>query len=57
MKFTTFVAAAFSLCAASLVHAGMVYIPVREEMVVPKSDGDCPFGVVTPMGCAKLRKD
>ncbi|KAL2269626.1 hypothetical protein VTJ83DRAFT_1810 [Remersonia thermophila] len=57
MKLTTFAAAAFSLCAASLAQAGIVYIPIRQEMVVPKSSGDCPFGVVTPMGCAKLRKN
>ncbi|KAL2122210.1 hypothetical protein VTJ04DRAFT_2665 [Mycothermus thermophilus] len=58
MKFTTFAAAVFSLCTASLVHAGIVYIPIREEMVVSKGEtfGDCPFGVITPMGCAKLRK-
>jgi hypothetical protein len=54
MKFTTFAAAVFSLCTASLVHAGIVYIPIREEMVVSKGEtfGDCPFGVITPMGCA-----
>lgn len=42
--------AVLSLC-ASLASAGVVTIPIKQEQVVDKTDGDCFFGVVTPMGC------
>ncbi|KAI8632770.1 hypothetical protein F5Y19DRAFT_329522 [Xylariaceae sp. FL1651] len=52
MKTTTLLIA---LC-ASLASAGVVITPVRQDQVVPKVAGDCFFGVVTPQGCAPLRK-
>lgn len=54
MKATTLTAALFALC-ASLVSAGVVIVPIRADQVVPKSPGDCFFGVTTPQGCGCVR--
>lgn len=35
----------------ALVSAGIVITPIEEDQIVPKSSGDCFFGVVTPQGC------
>ncbi|KAK3330496.1 hypothetical protein B0H66DRAFT_598034 [Apodospora peruviana] len=43
-----------SLC-VSLVSAGVVITPIRQEQVVVKNDDDCFFGVTTPQGCGPLR--
>ncbi len=51
MKPATLAAALVSLCCASLASAGVVTIPIKADQVVPKSDGDCFFGVATPLGC------
>jgi len=51
MKITTLAAVAVTLC-TSLASAGMVLIPVFSDQVVQKQAGDCPYGVVTPIGCA-----
>lgn len=37
--------------AASMASAGVVITPIRANQVVPKTDDDCFFGVVTPQGC------
>ncbi|KAF4989332.1 hypothetical protein FGRMN_9174 [Fusarium graminum] len=37
---------------ASFVSAGIVVTPVFFNQIVEKLSGDCPFGVVTPQGCA-----
>jgi hypothetical protein len=50
MRLATVTAAVLSLC-VSLVSAGVVTIPIKQDQVVEKSDGDCFFGVVTPQGC------
>lgn len=50
MKLAAFAAAALSLC-VSLASAGVVRTPIRPDQVVPKTDGDCFFGVTTPQGC------
>ncbi|KAI1181137.1 hypothetical protein F4777DRAFT_3642 [Nemania sp. FL0916] len=47
MRVTTFLVA---LC-ASLASAGVVITPIAQDQVVPKVEGDCYFGVVTPAGC------
>ncbi|KAI1329917.1 hypothetical protein F5Y16DRAFT_396785 [Xylariaceae sp. FL0255] len=52
MKISAVVLAVF----ASLASAGVVIVPVTEDMVVQKIAGDCFFGVATPAGCAPLRK-
>jgi hypothetical protein len=49
MKFSTL---ATLVLGASLAAAGMVTIPAFEDQAVEKLSGDCPYGVVTPMGCA-----
>lgn len=36
---------------ASLASAGIVITPVYSAQVVPKSNGDCFFGEITPQGC------
>jgi hypothetical protein len=38
--------------AAALASAGVVIIPVESNQVVAANNGDCFFGVVTPLGCA-----
>jgi hypothetical protein len=48
---TTFFVALLS-AAASIVSAGIVVTPVFFDQIVEKISGDCPFGVVTPQGCA-----
>lgn len=54
MKITTFVALAVSLY-TSAASAGMVLIPAFPDQAVAKQSGDCPYGVVTPIGCAPAR--
>ncbi|EQB54791.1 hypothetical protein K456DRAFT_1723676 [Colletotrichum gloeosporioides 23] len=44
-----------TLC-ASMVSAGVVITPVKQNQVVPANSGDCFFGVTTPQGCAPLRR-
>lgn len=39
------------LWTASLASAGIVITPIKDNMMVPKTSGDCFFGVVTPQGC------
>ncbi|KAG8671355.1 hypothetical protein FPOAC2_04692 [Fusarium poae] len=51
---TTFFVALLS-AAASIVSAGIVVTPVFFDQIVEKISGDCPFGVVTPQGCARQR--
>ncbi|KAH6894077.1 hypothetical protein B0T10DRAFT_558242 [Thelonectria olida] len=41
--------------AASLVSAGIVITPIFGNQIVPKSSGDCPYGVITPQGCGPKR--
>ncbi|CCT70754.1 hypothetical protein FOQG_01521 [Fusarium oxysporum f. sp. raphani 54005] len=53
MKTTVFVT--LLSAAASLVSAGIVVTPVFFNQIVEKLSGDCPFGVVTPQGCAPQR--
>ncbi|KAL5628358.1 hypothetical protein BROUX41_003106 [Berkeleyomyces rouxiae] len=44
--------AAFNLASASILIT-----PVFSDQVLgTKNKGDCPYGVVTPEGCAPLRK-
>lgn len=50
MKTTLFVT--LLSATASLVSAGIVVTPVFFNQIVEKLSGDCPFGVVTPQGCA-----
>ena len=50
MKSSTVAALAATLY-ASLASAGMVTVPVFDNQAVEKKSGDCPYGVVTPMGC------
>ena len=40
-----------ALGAAALATAGIVITPIRDNMIVSKSSGDCFFGVTTPQGC------
>ncbi|KAI1111893.1 hypothetical protein F5Y14DRAFT_423968 [Nemania sp. NC0429] len=40
---------------ASLASAGVIITPITKDQVVPKVEGDCFFGVVTPTGCGPLR--
>jgi hypothetical protein len=42
--------AVLALC-ASIASAGVVITPIRANQVVPKTNDDCAFGVVTPHGC------
>ncbi|EGX95034.1 hypothetical protein CCM_03306 [Cordyceps militaris CM01] len=51
-----FSAVALLLWAASLTSAGIVITPIRDDQVVPKTSGDCFFGVVTPQGCGPKRR-
>ncbi|KAK3900840.1 hypothetical protein C8A05DRAFT_35502 [Staphylotrichum tortipilum] len=53
MKFPALATALLSLCLS--VSAGVVRTPITPDQVVPKSDGDCFFGVTTPQGCGPLR--
>ncbi|KAK1758599.1 hypothetical protein QBC47DRAFT_399496 [Echria macrotheca] len=39
----------------SLVSAGVVITPIRQDQVVTKNSDDCYFGVTTPQGCGPLR--
>ncbi|OAA48608.1 hypothetical protein NOR_01858 [Metarhizium rileyi] len=41
--------------AASIVGAGIVITPIKDDQIVPSSSGDCFFGVVTPQGCGPKR--
>ncbi|KXX74356.1 hypothetical protein MMYC01_208373 [Madurella mycetomatis] len=50
MKPAAIAATLLSLC-VSLATAGVVSIPITQDQVVDKTDGDCFFGVVTPQGC------
>ncbi|KAJ4147845.1 hypothetical protein LMH87_002347 [Akanthomyces muscarius] len=43
------------LWTASLASAGIVITPISDNMLVPKTPGDCFFGVVTPQGCGPKR--
>ncbi len=36
---------------ASLASAGVVITPIFSNQVVKKLSSDCPYGVVTPIGC------
>ncbi|PKS09375.1 hypothetical protein jhhlp_003989 [Lomentospora prolificans] len=54
MKITTLATLAVTLC-TSFASAGMVLIPVFPDQTVQKQSGDCPYGVVTPIGCAPGR--
>ncbi|SPN99785.1 uncharacterized protein DNG_02637 [Cephalotrichum gorgonifer] len=56
MRISTFATLAVTLY-ASLAAAGMVLTPVFEDQAVEKLAGDCPYGVVTPMGCGPGRKN
>ncbi|KAL2149801.1 hypothetical protein VTH82DRAFT_7477 [Thermothelomyces myriococcoides] len=56
MKLAAFAATALSLC-ASLVSAGVVRTPILPDQVVPKTGGDCYYGVTTPQGCGPLRNN
>ncbi|KAI0476183.1 hypothetical protein GGR56DRAFT_458759 [Xylariaceae sp. FL0804] len=47
----TFAAALLALAAASLASAGVVTTPIFADQIVPRSSGDCFFGVSTPSGC------
>lgn len=51
MRISAVAALAVSLY-ASFAAAGMVLIPVFDDQAVDKESGDCPYGVVTPQGCA-----
>lgn len=51
MKISTVAALAVSLY-ASFAAAGMVLVPVFDDQAVDKEPGDCPYGIVTPQGCA-----
>lgn len=51
MRISTVAALAVSLY-ASFAAAGMVLVPTFDDQAVDKQPGDCPYGVVTPMGCA-----
>ncbi|KAL2112814.1 hypothetical protein VUR80DRAFT_6385 [Thermomyces stellatus] len=55
MRFSTVAALAVSLY-ASFAAAGMVLVPVFEDQAVEKQPGDCPYGIVTPQGCAPARQ-
>ncbi|KAH6981842.1 hypothetical protein BKA56DRAFT_672638 [Ilyonectria sp. MPI-CAGE-AT-0026] len=39
----------------SVVSAGIVITPIFSNQIVPKSAGDCPYGVITPQGCGPKR--
>ncbi|KAM0279688.1 hypothetical protein ACHAQH_004490 [Verticillium albo-atrum] len=41
---------------ASFASAAVVITPVAQNQVVNRVSGDCFYGVVTPQGCAPLRK-
>ncbi|KAL2158456.1 hypothetical protein VTH06DRAFT_4504 [Thermothelomyces fergusii] len=56
MKLAACAAAALALC-GSLVSAGVVRTPILPDQVVPKTKGDCYFGVTTPQGCGPLRNN
>ncbi|EFY93067.1 hypothetical protein MAC_00850 [Metarhizium acridum CQMa 102] len=43
--------------AASIVSAGIVITPIRDDQIVPRMGGDCFFGQVTPQGCGVERFD
>ncbi|KAI5464494.1 hypothetical protein BGZ63DRAFT_421519 [Mariannaea sp. PMI_226] len=49
------IAFALLTSAASLVSAGIVITPIFGNQIVPKSSGDCPYGVTTPQGCGPRR--
>ena len=49
MKFSVL---AFLAAAVTTVSASVVITPVFSDQVVPKTGGDCFFGVTTPQGCA-----
>ncbi|KAH9884901.1 hypothetical protein F4778DRAFT_524259 [Xylariomycetidae sp. FL2044] len=51
---TAFATTLLALC-ASLASAGVVITPIRADQIVPKVDGDCFGGVVTPAGCGPSR--
>jgi hypothetical protein len=54
MKAVSIAAAVLAAC-VSMASAGVVITPIRADQVVPKSGGDCFFGVTTPQGCGYVR--
>jgi hypothetical protein len=44
------------LAAASLAAAGIVITTIMDDQIVPKTSGDCFYGVVTPQGCGYVHK-
>ena len=51
MRISTVAALAVSLY-TSIAAAGMVLVPVFDNQAVDKQPCDCPYGIVTPQGCA-----
>jgi hypothetical protein len=54
MKAVSIAAALLAAC-VSFASAGVVITPIRADQVVPKSSGDCFFGVTTPQGCGYVQ--